>query len=122
MFSAECASCHKDTQVPFRPNGKKPVYCSDCFRRDGGQQLPYREERSYAPSRSSFATPAPSSDSGEIKRQLAAINATLEKLLGAVEAMNCGAAPAAEAQGHIPTETAVPKKSAKAKSAPKKAK
>jgi CxxC-x17-CxxC domain-containing protein len=31
MFSATCSSCGKEAQVPFRPNGSKPVYCSDCF-------------------------------------------------------------------------------------------
>jgi CxxC-x17-CxxC domain-containing protein len=32
MFDAVCARCGKDTQVPFRPSGARPVYCSDCFR------------------------------------------------------------------------------------------
>ena len=31
MFSATCADCGREAQVPFRPNGSKPVYCSDCF-------------------------------------------------------------------------------------------
>lgn len=26
-----CASCGKDTIVPFRPTGAKPVYCQECF-------------------------------------------------------------------------------------------
>ena len=32
MFSATCASCGREAQVPFRPSGAKPVYCSDCFK------------------------------------------------------------------------------------------
>ncbi len=36
MFSATCASCGKEAQVPFQPRGDKPVYCSDCFRSQGG--------------------------------------------------------------------------------------
>ena len=32
MHDAVCARCGKDTQVPFRPTGARPVYCSDCFR------------------------------------------------------------------------------------------
>jgi CxxC-x17-CxxC domain-containing protein len=32
MFDAVCARCGKETQVPFRPTGARPVYCSDCFR------------------------------------------------------------------------------------------
>ena len=31
MHPAVCAQCGKDTQVPFRPSGDRPVYCSDCF-------------------------------------------------------------------------------------------
>ncbi len=31
MHPAVCAQCGTDTMVPFRPNGEKPVYCSDCF-------------------------------------------------------------------------------------------
>jgi CxxC-x17-CxxC domain-containing protein len=31
MFSATCARCGREAQVPFRPSGAKPVYCSDCF-------------------------------------------------------------------------------------------
>ncbi|HBL84536.1 MAG: zinc-binding protein [Clostridiales bacterium GWF2_38_85] len=31
MFAATCAKCGKSTQVPFKPSGDRPVYCSDCF-------------------------------------------------------------------------------------------
>ena len=31
MYDAVCASCGVNTQVPFEPNGSKPVYCRDCF-------------------------------------------------------------------------------------------
>src|SRR5581483_6342260 len=37
MFSATCASCGKEAQVPFEPRGDKPVYCSDCFEQRGGR-------------------------------------------------------------------------------------
>jgi len=39
MFPAVCASCGKDTMVPFQPRLDKPVYCSDCFaaQRGGGR-------------------------------------------------------------------------------------
>lgn len=32
LFDAVCASCGVNTQVPFQPNGTKPVYCRDCYR------------------------------------------------------------------------------------------
>ena len=31
MYPAVCASCGKDTQVPFEPRNGRPVYCSDCY-------------------------------------------------------------------------------------------
>jgi CxxC-x17-CxxC domain-containing protein len=34
MHPATCAECGKETQVPFRPSGDRPVYCSDCFSRN----------------------------------------------------------------------------------------
>ncbi len=33
MFPVTCASCGKQTEVPFEPRGDKPVYCSDCYRK-----------------------------------------------------------------------------------------
>jgi CxxC-x17-CxxC domain-containing protein len=31
MFKVRCAECGKETEVPFRPTGDRPVYCRDCF-------------------------------------------------------------------------------------------
>ncbi|MBI5138731.1 MAG: hypothetical protein HZA95_02955 [Candidatus Vogelbacteria bacterium] len=31
MHKATCADCEKTCEVPFRPTGDRPVYCSDCF-------------------------------------------------------------------------------------------
>ncbi|MEG3007314.1 MAG: zinc-ribbon domain containing protein [Oscillospiraceae bacterium] len=31
MFTAICAECGKEARVPFKPNGEKPVFCSECF-------------------------------------------------------------------------------------------
>ena len=33
MYPVKCATCGKDTEVPFAPRGDKPVYCSDCYRK-----------------------------------------------------------------------------------------
>lgn len=34
MYEAVCASCGGTARVPFEPRGDRPVYCSDCFRRE----------------------------------------------------------------------------------------
>jgi len=31
MFQVVCASCSRETQVPFEPRNGRPVFCSDCF-------------------------------------------------------------------------------------------
>ena len=58
MHNAVCDECGKDCQVPFKPRGDKPVYCSECFehksegsprrsdRKDMGRQS-FREKRIY---------------------------------------------------------------------------
>jgi CxxC-x17-CxxC domain-containing protein len=30
-FVAICGECGKEAQLPFKPRGDRPVYCSDCF-------------------------------------------------------------------------------------------
>ena len=32
MHPVVCAQCGANTEVPFRPTGDRPVYCSDCYR------------------------------------------------------------------------------------------
>jgi len=38
MHSAICSSCGKECQLPFRPSGDRPVYCSDCFAKTNGAE------------------------------------------------------------------------------------
>ncbi len=33
MYSAICTECGNKCEVPFRPTGGKPIYCSNCFRK-----------------------------------------------------------------------------------------
>jgi CxxC-x17-CxxC domain-containing protein len=33
MHTVTCADCGKETQVPFKPDGSRPVYCRDCFQK-----------------------------------------------------------------------------------------
>jgi len=36
MYPATCADCGKETEVPFKPSGARPVYCLDCYRKQRG--------------------------------------------------------------------------------------
>lgn len=31
MHKATCADCGKECEVPFEPDGSRPVYCKDCY-------------------------------------------------------------------------------------------
>jgi CxxC-x17-CxxC domain-containing protein len=33
LFFAVCSVCGRETQLPFKPRGDRPVYCGDCFGR-----------------------------------------------------------------------------------------
>jgi len=32
MYNASCAMCELDVQVPFKPDGDRPVFCKECFK------------------------------------------------------------------------------------------
>lgn len=49
MHDAVCDRCGKACQLPFRPNGSKPVFCRDCFgKNDGPESRPAQSEMSTA--------------------------------------------------------------------------
>jgi len=33
MHEVTCAECGKQTEVPFKPDGTRPVYCRDCYQK-----------------------------------------------------------------------------------------
>lgn len=48
MHDAVCSDCGKDCQVPFRPTGSKPIFCSNCFENQGSSS----NSRSFSNNRS----------------------------------------------------------------------
>ena len=34
---AICADCNKECEIPFKPTGGRPVYCSECFAKQQGE-------------------------------------------------------------------------------------
>lgn len=82
MFSTVCASCGKNCEVPFRPNGDKPVYCNDCFRNnkpEGGSNFNRRDDRRGDRRENTREFSAPQND--EVKKQLELLNTKLEKII-----------------------------------------
>ena len=71
MYNVICDKCKKECQVPFKPTGEKPVYCSDCFRKN---ERPYDSRSKDTGFRSSI-----SSEEFEL------INEKLDKIIQALE-------------------------------------
>jgi len=67
MFDATCDTCGKRFQLPFRPTGEKPVYCNDCFDKEGGS--------------TSSISRSVSAPTNQYKEQFEALNSKLDKIL-----------------------------------------
>ncbi len=74
LHQAICAQCQKTCEVPFRPNGKKPVLCRDCF---GGAKFEgsQRKERHVPRPNSHF-----DSRPDNVAAQIAELNAKIDVL------------------------------------------
>jgi len=33
MHKITCSDCGNEAEVPFKPDGSRPVYCQECFRK-----------------------------------------------------------------------------------------
>ena len=66
MHKTSCASCGNSCEVPFKPNGKKPVLCGDCFHKDdhGGEKMSFRSSDRSARGEEKVSYPATCGDCG----------------------------------------------------------
>jgi len=71
-FQATCAQCNAVCEVPFKPNGKKPVYCRNCFKKDE------------APASGDHRS-AGRATSDDLTRQFDMLNFKLDRLIKVVE-------------------------------------
>lgn len=123
MYDATCANCSKATQVPFRPNGKKPVYCRDCFQRDdsrdAGPRRDFAPRRDFndRPRRAEFPAPAAPSDGkaiAELRKQVLEVSAKLDYLVQILEASRQSEELSAALSSVTPEAKKKPAKKAKA--------
>lgn len=87
MHSATCGQCGVDCKVPFKPNGRKPVFCTDCFRGDEHfESRPQYAERPGRRERERFDAPprppqAAAGGNAEVVKQLRELNRKMDQLL-----------------------------------------
>jgi CxxC-x17-CxxC domain-containing protein len=78
MHPATCADCGNQCEVPFKPTGEKPVFCSNCF--EGGGRVQSRPSRE--PSRPRFDDKSKSNEDHQaIKSQIDRLESKLDKIL-----------------------------------------
>lgn len=107
MFQAVCSKCSQKCEVPFRPTGDKPVYCSDCFSKSGNKGGSTGGNRG----------------GDQFKEQLDALNSKLDKLIKALLPAEAKSPEKKEAKKPVEAKApAIAKKVTKKKPAAKKAK
>ncbi len=75
MHRAVCDECGRDCEVPFKPSGDKPIYCSKCFE----DVDPKKNERG---SSRDFKKPSTTSvDLSPLKKELSSVNEKLDVLI-----------------------------------------
>jgi CxxC-x17-CxxC domain-containing protein len=87
MHEATCDQCGKSCEVPFRPTGEKPVYCSTCFegKKETGDNR--GTSRSYNAVKPSFGSDISKGSNDELAKQLGILNTKMDRLIGALETM-----------------------------------
>ena len=80
MHRTTCSKCGKDCEVPFKPTGVRPVFCSDCFEKNGGQDNRRFSDGDRSPRRTSFDGNR-GSDRSQNTDQFTALNVKLDKIL-----------------------------------------
>lgn len=71
MYDAICSKCGKPCQLPFKPTGERPVFCSNCFDKQAGKTSARTGERSF--DRPKFGRPSFSKPAFDDKQLFAAI-------------------------------------------------
>ncbi len=99
MFDTVCDECGRECKVPFRPSNDKPIFCSDCFEKRGGNDKKFderneRSDRSYAPS-----APRQTVNNTEVLEQLAVLNEKIEQILKSLSKITKDSAPREDAVG-----------------------
>ncbi len=81
MHRATCAECGSSCEVPFKPTGEKPVYCSTCF--GSRAESPRTNDRSFSRPRVERLAPVMSSSVNHdaLAEKLVELNAKIDRLL-----------------------------------------
>ena len=133
MSKATCSECSNVCEVPFKPNGERPVFCSNCFmsKRDGtfekkDERRGNIRENDRRERRDSYSTPSANVSSGanspveisDLKKQIKDLNTKIDSLANVVDKFMVSQA-SASISAKAPEIKAVVKEVVKKVAAPK---
>ncbi len=93
LHQAVCSECGKNCEVPFRPNGTKPVYCKECFgamKGNGPTDAPRHDRKDFGGSDRSTRSARPAeatTGNTETKKLIEALSTKIESLTRTVDAL-----------------------------------
>ena len=122
MHDAVCDECGKKCQVPFKPSGERPIYCSDCFEKKGGRDSGGRDSdrsrdrrdssrRNFGGRDSRRPSPSYTGDRNisQLTEKIGALNAKLDTIISLLSSAE------GEKSGPVKSRTKRKKKSKKSK-------
>jgi CxxC-x17-CxxC domain-containing protein len=84
MHRAVCDECGQNCEVPFRPSGDKPIYCSNCFENRGGGNS-NRSNRSSERRSGGSSYGKPDNTNKQLLDQVSSLNKKLDRILVVLE-------------------------------------
>lgn len=134
LFTTACTTCGKSCEVPFKPDGTKPVLCRDCFaaknaggdnarsgNRSASNDFPSRKpERSFDAPRVERAPGVSREDFAALSRHVTALDAKINEILAIVKTAHVAVEKTPVAAEAASTEEVTIKKERKPKKAVKK--
>ncbi|MFA5792359.1 MAG: CxxC-x17-CxxC domain-containing protein [Candidatus Gracilibacteria bacterium] len=96
MHQATCVECGQECEVPFKPNGLKPIFCRECFNKNNDKpsyDRPSYDRPSYDAPKPRFDKPlfdkpkATEQSSDQNKEQFAMLNVKLDYILKALSTL-----------------------------------
>jgi CxxC-x17-CxxC domain-containing protein len=136
LFATACTTCGKSCEVPFRPDGTKPVLCRDCFANKnsggdnarGGNRFAGNDFRERKPERT-FDAPrveripgVSKEDFAALSRHVTALDAKISEILELVKIAQVSTEKAPVNEAALVAEDSAPKKERKPKKVTKVAK
>lgn len=100
LYKATCTTCGNSCEVPFRPDGSKPVLCRDCFaaknaaptnatnrdRFTPNELVGHKPQRDYGAPVAPRSVPRDSADYALLVKQLSVVEAKLNQILDLIKA------------------------------------